>query len=83
MPLPSEISVDPVLTPLLTSAFDLAWKTVEQAGVDVDLDGRKAAIREAIAKRIVTMASEGVTNAQDLAVDALAHTWSGGITSPP
>lgn len=64
---------DPALTPILTQAFDRAWATVQASGVAARLDGNADAVREAIALRIVTMAETGMTNASDLAMDALAH----------
>jgi hypothetical protein len=64
---------DPTLTPILTEAFDRAWKTVEASGVAAALDGDAAAMREAVARRIVAMADAGMTNPTELAMDALAH----------
>lgn len=64
---------DPALTVVLTAAFDQAWHTVEASGVAATLDGAAAAMREAIARRIVAMAEAGMTNASELAMDALAH----------
>jgi len=64
---------DPSLTPILTEAFDRAWRTVEASGVAAGLDGKAAEMREAIAQRIVAMADAGNTNATDLAIDALSY----------
>jgi hypothetical protein len=64
---------DPSLTPILTEAFDRAWRTVEASGVSAGLDGKAAEMREAIAQRIVAMADAGNTNATDLAMDALSY----------
>ena len=64
---------DPALTVVLTAAFDQAWQTVVASGVAATLDGAAPAMREAIARRIVAMAEAGMTNASELAMDALAH----------
>jgi hypothetical protein len=41
--------------------------------IGASLDGSSDLVREALAKRIVEMADEGVTDADELSVDALAH----------
>ena len=64
---------DPSMTPILTEAFDRAWRTVEASGVAAGLDGKTAEMREAIAQRIVAMADTGITSATDLAMDALSY----------
>lgn len=70
---------DPAFTPILTQAFDRAWKTVEESGVAAALDGSKDAMREAIALRIVAMADAGTTNRSDLAMDALSYVTERGF----
>jgi len=55
------------------AAFDRAWRTVEASGVAAGLDGKTAEMREAIALRIVAMADTGITNATELAIDALSY----------
>jgi hypothetical protein len=64
---------EPALTPILTEAFDRAWKTVEASGVAPAVNGDAAAMREAIALRIIAMADAGMTNPTELAMDALSH----------
>jgi hypothetical protein len=64
---------DPSITPILTEAFDRAWRTVEASGVAAKLDGEATKMREAIALRIVAMADSGITSATDLAMDALSY----------
>ena len=51
---------DPSMTPILTEAFDRAWRTVEASGVAAGLEGKTAEMREAIAQRIVAMADTGM-----------------------
>ena len=64
---------DPAITGVLTEAFDLAWNTMMQSEAAARLDGSAELVREAIAKRIVTMADEGLKEPQELAADALAY----------
>jgi hypothetical protein len=64
---------EPALTTILTEAFDRAWQTVESSGAAQSLDGARDRMREAIARRIIDMATGGMTNVTELAMDALAH----------
>lgn len=64
---------DPALTARLTQAFDRAWEMVETSVGVSGLNGRAASLREAIALRIVERANAGMTNVNDLAIDALSH----------
>ena len=73
MPIRHFARFDPSMTPILTEAFDRAWKTVEASGIAAKLDGQAADMREAIALRIVAMADSGITSATDLAMDALSY----------
>jgi|GEM_PF-6884899 len=73
MPKRHFLPFDPALTEVLTAAFDRAWAMLKDTETGASLDGSADLVREALAKRIVAMADEGVTDADELAVDALAH----------
>jgi hypothetical protein len=64
---------DPTLTATLTRAFDRAWAMLKDTEIGASLDGSSDLVREALAKRIVEMADEGVTDVDELSVDALAY----------
>jgi hypothetical protein len=62
---------DPEIIQVLASAFDDAWDRIEKSGSVFARPGYSRAIREVIAKRIVEMAQQGVTDPQALAEDAV------------
>ena len=62
---------DPEIIQLLASAFDDAWDRLEKSGSRFARPGYSRAMREVIAKRIVDMAHQGVTDPQALAEDAV------------
>jgi hypothetical protein len=61
---------EPEIIQLLASAFDDAWDRIEKSGSRFARPGYSRAMREVIAKRIVEMAQQGVTDPQALAEDA-------------
>ena len=62
---------DPEIIQMLASAFDDAWDRLEKSGSRFARPGYSRAMREVIAKRIVGMAQQGVTDPQALAEDAV------------
>jgi hypothetical protein len=62
---------DPEIIQVLASAFDDAWDRMEKSGSRFARPGYSRAMREVIAKRIVDMAQQGVTDPQALAEDAV------------
>jgi hypothetical protein len=62
---------DPEIIQMLASAFDDAWDRIEKSGSRFARPGYSRAMREVIARRIVEMAQQGVTDPQALAEDAV------------
>lgn len=62
---------DPEIIQMLASAFDDAWDRLEKSGSRFARPGYSRAMREVIAKRIVEMAQQAVTDPQVLAEDAV------------
>jgi hypothetical protein len=62
---------EPEIVQMLASAFEDAWERLEQSGRRFARPGYARAMREVIAKRIVEMAQQGVTDPQALADDAI------------
>jgi hypothetical protein len=62
---------DPEIIQILASAFDDAWDRLEKSGSRFARPGYSRAMREVIARRIVEMAQQGVTDPQALAEDAV------------
>jgi hypothetical protein len=58
---------------LLSSAFDTAWDTLKKSGSPLAADGKAAATREQLAKRIIDLGQKGERDQQRLVTDALAH----------
>jgi hypothetical protein len=72
MSTPQPSHFDPNLTRTLAHAFDNAWTMLGQTSDGAALNGSADKVRDALAKRIVAMADEGITDPDELAVDALA-----------
>ena len=72
MPTQEPSHFDPNLTKKLAHAFDSAWSMLGQTNAGTALNGNADRVREALAKRIVAMADDGVTDPDELSVDALA-----------
>jgi len=62
---------DPEIIQMLASAFDDAWDRIEKSGSRFARPGYSGAMGEVIARRIVEMAQQGVTDPQALAEDAV------------
>jgi hypothetical protein len=62
---------EPEIVQMLASAFEDAWERFEQSGSRFARPGYARAMREVIARRIVEMAQQGVTDPQALADDAI------------
>ena len=62
---------DPEIIQLLASAFDDAWDRIEKSGSRFARPAYSRAMREVIARRIVEVAQQGVTDPQALAEDAV------------
>jgi hypothetical protein len=58
---------------ILTTAFDEAWKTVQDSGVSFASNGHSEATREFLALRIVEMAQLGERDSDRLRDDAILH----------
>jgi hypothetical protein len=64
---------DPEIIQMLASAFDDAWDRIKKSGSRFARPGYSRAMREVIARRIVEMAQQGVTDPQTLAEDAVRY----------
>ena len=64
---------DPEIIQMLASAFDDAWDRIKKSGSRFARPGYSWAMREVIARRIVEMAQQGVTDPQTLAEDAVRY----------
>ena len=62
---------EPEIVQMLASTFEDAWKQLEKSGSRFARPGYARAMREVIARRIVEMAQQGVTDPQALADDAI------------
>jgi len=72
---------DPNLTGALAHAFDSAWTMLGESSAGAALNGDADKVRDALAKRIVAMADDGITDPDELAVDALAYIQDNVLTS--
>jgi hypothetical protein len=58
---------------ILTTAFDEAWKAVQDSGVSFASNGHSEATREFLALRIIEMAQLGERDSHRLRDDAILH----------
>jgi hypothetical protein len=73
IPLLEQSAFEPEMIATLVSAFEAAWRKVEQSGSKLASPGYTRAAQEIIAKRIVEMAQRGARNPAALADDAVAY----------
>jgi hypothetical protein len=66
-------SFDPDTVQIMTSAFEAAWKALQQSDATLSAGGNAVAAREFLAKRIIEMGQQGERNQERLVADALAH----------
>jgi hypothetical protein len=69
----SEAAFDADEVQILVSAFDQAWKAVEESGAPFASEGNKAATRELLALRIIDIAQLGERDPNRLRDDALLY----------
>jgi hypothetical protein len=62
---------DPETIRLLAAAFDDAWDRIEKSGSRFARPAYSRAAREVVAKRIIEMAQQGVTDPEALAADSV------------
>ena len=62
---------EPEIVQMLASTLEHAWERLEKSGSRFTRPGYARAMREIIARRIVEMAQQGVTDPQALADDAI------------
>ena len=62
---------EPEIIQMLASAFEDAWERIEKSGSRFARPAYARAMREVIARRVVEMAQQGVTDPQALADDAI------------
>ena len=62
---------DPETIQELAAAFDEAWDRIKKSGSRFARPSYSRAMREVIARRVVEMAQQGVTDPQSLAEDAV------------
>jgi hypothetical protein len=63
----------PKQTRAICDAFDGAWIELQRSGSELTTPARAPAAREALAKRIIERALDGLLNVRELRDDALAY----------
>jgi hypothetical protein len=74
---------DPDEVRILTTAFDEAWKAVQNSGFSFASSGHSEATREFLALRIVEMAQLGERDSHRLRDDAILHLARSNLKSGP
>ena len=64
---------DPEALQILSAALDEAWKSVVASGASYETEQERQAVRDLLAKRIVSVAKQGKRDPQALAREALTH----------
>lgn len=72
IPLLAQSAFEPEMIDFLVSAYETAWKRVEQSGSKLASPGYQRAAQEIIAKRIIDMAQRGERDPNSLADDAVS-----------
>jgi hypothetical protein len=72
IPLLAQSAFEPEMIDFLVSAYETAWKRVEQSGSKLASPGYQRAAQEIIAKRIIDMAQRGERDPTSLADDAVS-----------
>jgi hypothetical protein len=72
-PLLAQSAFEPETIEILVSAFETAWRKVEQSGSKLASPAYERAAQEIIAKRIIEMAQGGQRDPNVLADDAVAY----------
>jgi hypothetical protein len=73
VPLLTQSAFDPELIETLVSAYEDAWRQVEQSGSAFASPRYRRAAQEVVAKRIIEMAQGGEREPAHLADDAVAY----------
>jgi len=63
----------PEQTRAICDAFDGAWTELQRSGSELTAHARAPATREALARRIIERALDGLLNVKELRDDALAY----------
>jgi len=66
-----ETAFDPEIIAVLASAFEDAWDRIEKSGSRFARPGYSRAMREVIARHIIKMAQQGITDPQTLAEESV------------
>jgi hypothetical protein len=66
------LAFDTAKTRMICDAFDGAWALLQGVGSDLTEPARSLATRTILAKRIIDMAYQGITDVTELRDDALA-----------
>jgi hypothetical protein len=72
IPLLAQSAFEPEMIDFLVSAYETAWKRVEQSGSKLASPAYQRAAQEIIAKRIIDMAQRGERDPNSLADDAVS-----------
>ena len=65
--------LDPETTPILVEAFEAAWADLYAAGCQAAIGPEADAMRERLARRILTQARRGIRDPIELSSDGVAH----------
>ena len=73
VPLLAQSAFDPELIETLVSAYEDAWRRIEQSGSEFASPRYRRVAKEIVAKRIIEMAQRGEREPAKLAEDAVAY----------
>ena len=73
VPLLAQTAFDPEFVETLVSAYEAAWRKIEESGSEYASPRYRRAAQEIVAKRIIEMAQRGGREPAQLAADAAAY----------